>query len=248
MFNNFIKPFIMLFESILSLLKTTFSGVREDGLNQLARTLALTVDTEEAAKAAVAKLSADAVTKFVQDWRKDADAEITKANKTYEDGLKKKYNFVEKQEPTPPQPTPAPGANGLSAEDVAKIVTEAVSKATQPLQAQIDAFKGGALQAEREKQLVNALGDKVPQPYKDAVIDGFRARTFENEEDFTNYLNTQKTNAAAMQQQVADAGLGAAAAPNFGTVNKDGVSAAVQAYIASKAEEANGEGLGGKVI
>lgn len=237
----------MLFEFILSLLKSTFSGVREDGLNQLARTLALTVDTEEAAKNAVAKLSADAVTKFVQDWRKDADAEITKANKTYEDGLKKKYDFVEKQEPTPPtQPDPTKPTGGLSAEDISKIVSDAVSKATQPLQAQIDAFKGGALQAEREKQLVAALGENVPQPYKDAVISGFRAQTFEKEEDFTNYLNTQKTNAAAMQQLVADKALGSAAAPNFGTVNKEGVSAGVESFITEKAEKA--KGLGGKTI
>ncbi|MDR0754273.1 MAG: hypothetical protein LBF04_02680, partial [Prevotellaceae bacterium] len=34
---------------------------------------------------------------FITEWRKEADAEISKANKTYEDGLRKKYDFAEKK-------------------------------------------------------------------------------------------------------------------------------------------------------
>ena len=84
----------MTVEQILALLVTTFQGVRKDGLNQLARSLALTVKTEDEAKEVVGKLTADQVKAFVSDWRKDADAEITKANQTYENGLKAKYDFV----------------------------------------------------------------------------------------------------------------------------------------------------------
>ena len=71
-----------LYEMILGLLVAQFQGVRKDGLNQLARSIALTVDTEEKAKEVVGKLTADQVKQFVTDWRKDADAEITKANQT----------------------------------------------------------------------------------------------------------------------------------------------------------------------
>ena len=92
-----------LYELILGLLVAQFQGVRKDGLNQLARSIALTVDTEEKAKEVVGKLTADQVKQFVTDWRKDADAEITKANQTYEAGLKEKYDFVTKGTP-PPKP------------------------------------------------------------------------------------------------------------------------------------------------
>lgn len=235
----------MLFEQILALLLAQFAGVRKDGLTQLARSLALTVDTEEKAKEVVGKLTADQVNKFVQDWRKDADAEITKANKTYEDGLKEKYDFVEKGTPEP-SPTPAP-TGGLSAEDVSKIVTEAVTKATAGLQEKVTAMETAKLTAEREAQLKAVLDDSLPQAYKDAIIEGFKARNFETPEAFTEYLNTQKTAAASFQQELADKGLRQTATPNFGTVNKDGVSAGVESYIKDQ-QQANGGNLSGKSI
>lgn len=74
---------------IIALLETQFPGVRKDGLNQLARVIAMQVNTKEEATGIVGKLTAEAVAKFVADWRKDADAEIDKANKTeYENYLK----------------------------------------------------------------------------------------------------------------------------------------------------------------
>ncbi len=44
-------------ETILALLIAQFSGVRKDGLNQLARTMALQVTTEDEAKALCSKLT-----------------------------------------------------------------------------------------------------------------------------------------------------------------------------------------------
>lgn len=88
-------------EKILALLVAMFQDVRKDGLNHLANSLALTVKTEDEAKEVVGKLTADQVKTFVTDWRKDADAEIGKANKTYEAGLKAKYDFVEKKNREP---------------------------------------------------------------------------------------------------------------------------------------------------
>lgn len=102
--------------------------------------------------------------------------------------------------------------------------------------------------AEREAQLNAILDASLPQAYKDAIIDGFRARNFETPEAFTEYLNTTKTAAAAFQQELADKGLRQTAAPNFGTVNKEGVSSGVENYIKEQAAQAKGEGLGGKAI
>ena len=95
---------------IVALLETQFPGVRKDGLNQLARVIAMQVNTKEEATGIVGKLTAEAVAKFVADWRKDADAEIDKANKTREDNLRKKYDLWKRNRkkavPLPHRPEP----------------------------------------------------------------------------------------------------------------------------------------------
>lgn len=83
-------------EQILALLVAKFQGVRKDGLQHLAAAIGLQVATIEEANGVVDKLTADKVSQYVTDWRKVADAEISKANQTYENGLKEKYDFVEK--------------------------------------------------------------------------------------------------------------------------------------------------------
>lgn len=237
-----------LVQKILALLQTQFTGVRKDGLNQLARSLALQVDTEEQATEVVGKLTADKVNKFVSDWRKDADAEITKANKTYEDGLKTKYDFVEKSAPgagTPP--APAPGG-ALDAEAIQKMMNEAVKQATQGLQAEIATLKGSAITANYREQLAGVFGTDVPEAYKNAVLEGFEGRQFADENAFNEFLNKTKEGVAAFTQELADKGLSLHEKPVFGTVNKDGVSTGVTSYLETKAAEAENKGLGGKEV
>lgn len=237
-----------LVQKILALLQTQFTGVRKDGLNQLARSLALQVDTEEQATEVVGKLTADKVNKFVSDWRKDADAEITKANKTYEDGLKTKYDFVEKSAPgagTPP--APAPGG-ALDAEAIQKMMNEAVKQATQGLQAEIASLKGSAITANYREQLAGVFGTDVPEAYKNAVLEGFEGRQFADENAFNEFLNKTKEGVAAFTQELADKGLSLHEKPVFGTVNKNGVSTGVTSYLETKAAEAENKGLGGKEV
>lgn len=238
-----------LVERILALLAAQFQGVRKDGLNQLARSLALTVNTEEEATAAVGKLTADSVNKFVTDWRKDADAEITKANKTYEDGLKNKYEFVEKMlEGASGIPTPPVLEGALTPEAVQKIVTEAVKAATNGLQTEVANLKGSAISANRREELVKVFGETVPESYKNAILEGFEGRTFADDNTFNEYLNKTKENVATFSQELADKGLSLHEKPVFGTVNKDGVSAGVVSYIQTKADESQNKGLGGKEV
>lgn len=238
-----------LVERILALLAAQFQGVRKDGLNQLARSLALTVNTEEEATAAVGKLTADSVNKFVTDWRKDADAEITKANKTYEDGLKNKYEFVEKMlEGASGIPTPPVLEGALTPEAVQKIVTEAVKAATNGLQTEVANLKGSAISANRREELVKVFGETVPESYKNAILEGFEGRTFADDTTFSEYLNKTKENVATFSQELADKGLSLHEKPVFGTVNKDGVSAGVASYIQTKADESQNKGLGGKEV
>ena len=234
-----------LVQIILAQLVAQFQGVRKDGLNQLARSLALQVDTEEQATEVVGKLTADKVNKFVSDWRKDADAEITKANKTYEDGLKNKYDFVEKPTlgaGTPP--APAPGG-ALDAEAIQKMMNEAIKQATQGLQTEIASLKGSAITANYREKLAGVFGTDVPVAYKNAVLKGFEGRQFADENAFNEFLNETKEGVAAcknLRTKVLHE------KPVFGTVNKDGVSTGVTSYLETKAAEAENKGLGGKEI
>lgn len=239
-----------LVEQILALLVTTFQGVRKDGLNQLARSLALTVKTEDEAKEVVGKLTADQVKAFVSDWRKDADAEITKANQTYENGLKAKYDFVEKKKTeeggTPPAPT-----GTLDADTVKKMITDAVQAATQGLQTEVANLKGSAVTANRRETLVKELAD-APESFKARVLKDFDRMAalggFADENAFNEYLTETKNDVAAFGQELADRGLSLHEKPVLGTPNKDGVSAGVESYIQAKAAEAENKGLGGKEV
>ena len=232
-------------EKIFALLVAAFQGVRKDGLSQLAAAMATQAKTEEEANEVVGKLTADQVNSFVSDWRKEADAEITKANRTYEEGLKKKYNFVDKAgDDTPPGDPPAdPGV--LDAAAIQRIVTQAVAAATTPLLEKVASLEGGATNATRRELLVKELAD-VPESYKTKVLRDFDRIAFEDEDSFSEYLNETKTDVASFGQELADKGLGQQGKPIFGTVNKDGVSQGVQNYITDKTDE--GKALGGKEV
>ena len=220
-----------LLEEILALLKAQFSGVREDGLQQLAAALSLQVETKEQATELVGKLTAEKVDTFVKDWRKKADEEIGKANKTYEDGLKKKYDFVEKKATTPPAPpAPKPG-EGVTLEQISELIDTKLSG----LKAGLDADKAAAT---RNAQFVAAL-DKagIKGATRDLLLDGFQRTTFKDDEDFNAYLTKQEAQFATIAQEQADKGLLGGGKPIFGAVTKEGVSQGVADYIATQASE-----------
>ena len=230
---------------IVALLETQFPGVRKDGLNQLARVIAMQVNTKEEATGIVGKLTAEAVAKFVADWRKDADAEIDKANKTREDNLRKKYDFVEKkpeEDGTPPAP-----AGTLDAATVQAMITNAVKEATKGLQSEVTSLQSAAVTANRRETLVKELAD-VPEAYKAKVLKDFdrvaKLGGFADE----NAFNETKNDVAAFGQELADRGLSLHEKPVLGSPNKDGVSAGVESYIQAKAAEAANKGLGGKEV
>ena len=231
-FNVYTNRNMDLIQEILALLKAQFSGVREDGLKQLAAALSLQVETKEQATELVGKLTAEKVGKFVQDWRKDADAEINKANKTYENGLKAKYDFVEKNKQTPPPSTPPttpPGSVTLEQ------IKELIQTELKGVQQSITDITGARVAADRETQFVAAL-DKagIKGKTRDLLLDGFKARTFKDDTAFNDYMTQQGTELAALAQEQADKGLLGSGKPIFGAVNEQGVSAAVADYIASR--------------
>jgi hypothetical protein len=233
-------------EKILALLEKAFPGVRKDGLNHLAGSIGLQVTTEEEATTAVGKLTADSVNSFITDWRKDADAEINRANQTREANLREKFDFVEKKPDEGGTPTP-PATGNLDAAAIQKLITDSIGNVTKPLLDKIASLEGTAVNATRRELLVKELAD-VPEAYKGKVLKDFDRMSFKDEDSFNEYLSDTKTDVATFSQELADKGLGQQGKPIFGNPNPDGVSKGVESYITEKANEAQGKGLGGKEV
>jgi hypothetical protein len=217
---------------ILALLEGKFQGVRKDGLNHLAGAMALQVATEDEASAAVERLTAEQVNQFVADWRREADAEITKANRTHEDGLKKKYDLVEKKSEKPE------GGNPPGAVDVDAIVEIVKTAVRSEYKERLDALEGSAVGATRRKLIEKELAG-VPEGYRGKVLKDFDRMTFKDEDSFNEYLGDTKKDVATMVQELADKGLSGMNKPLFGAVDTEGVSAGVQGYIKERTESEN---------
>jgi len=201
-------------EKILALLQAQFAGVRKDGLNHIANVLSFQVDTEEKAKEVVGKLTADQVNSFIADWRKEADAEISKANKTYEDGLRKKYDFTEKKiepaNPTPPEPDKA---GNFDAAVFQKMFNESMEKIVKPLQETIASLKGEKTKETRLQTLNDKLKDCSDANFKAKALKDFARMTFDTDEAFNEYLSDTEADVKTANQNVADSGLGAQGKP-----------------------------------
>jgi len=232
-------------KKIFELLEAKFQGVRKDGLQNLANSLALTCTTEEEATAIVGKLTAESVANYIKDWRKAADAENSQAAQTREENLRKQYDFKEKGTPAPEPPKDEPGKGGLTAKDVEDIVKQAVQNATKDMQDKVAAMQNADIVKARKGQLEAVFGKDVPESYKKSVMQGFEGRTFENDEAFNAYLEATKTNAASFMQDMADRGL-STPKPILGAPNKEGVSQGVADYI--KEKNTPEAGLGGKEV
>jgi hypothetical protein len=235
---------------IQALLEQKFKGERKDGLKLLALHIVMTAgEDDEKAKQAVEALTEDGVKAFIKDWRKDADAEITRSNQTAEQNLRNKYDFVEKGQPTPPTP-PDPNPDpkgGITAEQLKAAIAEAI----KPYTDKVAALEGANINATRKEQVEALFKDKnVNTAFKKAVMAGFEAKQFDSDEAFNSYLEETKGDIDSCVQELADQGLsGGAGSPLFGKTNKDGVSTEVQAYIEDRANAEKGESpLGGKKV
>lgn len=199
-------------EKLLTLLQTKFAGVRKDGLNQLATVMALTVTTDEEATSIVEKLTEQSVGQFITDWRKDVDSEISKANKTYEDGLRKKYDFKEKGIPNPAtHPNPPTPTTELNADAIAAIV----QKAIEPFASELNSIKTNKV-AETRKQLLTKELEVLDEGFRTPFLNAFDRMNFKDDEDFNTHISNVKTEVAKIQQSLIDKGLSQQSKPMFG--------------------------------
>lgn len=210
-------------ETILQLLETKFQGARKDGLNLLAGVLAMTATDEETAQKVVDSLTADQVKNFITDFRKGADAEITKATKTAEENLRAKYNFVDKNA-EPPKPETEPGKPNFE---------ELIKKALEPYTKEIADLKGQTIKNQRKEKFSKAI-ETAPDTLKSILIENFENSNFETENDFEEYLKSKSEQAQKLNQDFNNAKLGAMAKPGQSNINPSDVSVGMREYVKQK--------------
>lgn len=220
-------------EKILALLIAKFAQARKDGLQQLARSLALQVADETEAQALVDKLQDSQVTNFIKDWRKEVDSEVSKSTKTFEDNMKSKFDLVEKKNPTPNPKTDDPT-------DMASIIAKAVSDAVKPLQEKLVAIESGTVVKNRKQTLESKL-ESAPESFKKTVLKHFEKMNFESDEDFETFLSETEADASTMEQEVANKGLGLFPKPNVTTPKKvvEGAQLDIKDWAESSKKENN---------
>lgn len=226
----------MNFEQILALLMAKFSGVRKDGLEQMARTLALQCANEEEAKSLVEKITDAQVNDFVKEFRKGVDKEVSEAGKTLETNLKKKYDFVEKKT----DPDPNDGGAAPKPNDIAAIVADAVAGAVKPLQERLEKYEQGEISRTRLQALQDKLSACKDETFKAQTLKDFGRMNFDSDDAFNEYLSEKEADIKTANQSVADVNLRqGAGAPMMAQKNEDGVSKAVSDFIASQKPDAN---------
>lgn len=230
----------MTLEQLIALLTGRFSGVRKDGLAQLAKSLLLQVTTEEEAQALVEKLSDQQVTEFVKDWRKEVDSEVNKGIETY----KKKSAAPKKEEEEGGEPDPSKPADPA---DIATIVSNAIAAQLKPLQDELSNYKAADVNKQRRVTLESKLTD-APEKFKSKILKDYERMNFESDDVFNEYLAETETDLTEFNQDLANQGLGMFPKPGQGGKGKtDEVPTEVAAYINSQKPE-SASNLGGKEV
>lgn len=215
---------------ITELLTAKFSGVRKDGIEQLATSIQLLVANDNI-ETYIENLSEESVNGFVTNWRKTTDSEISKANRTLEQNLKNKFDFVEKSK-QPKQSEPNQPEN--LGNDIDKLIASKLDGITKPLLEKIAQLENHNL-AESRMKVINGLFDsKTPAEFKKTIISEFNSKKFESDDDFNSYVNDKKESIKTFKQDLINCGLVTNPVPTFGSTDSNGVSEAVKAMIKNK--------------
>ncbi|KAA6350865.1 hypothetical protein EZS27_001712 [termite gut metagenome] len=227
-------------EKIIALLTATFTGVRKDGLNQLARTLALQATTGEEAKTLVEKLTKAQVDEFVKEYRADVDKEVSDGNKTFETNLKKKFDLVEKKnDPKSGEGDSDTGKKEEGTGGIAAIVKAALEAELNPIKQELAGFKTSETSKARLQSLTGKLTGCKDETFKTKALKDFARMKFETDDEFTEYLSDTEKDILAANQNVANVALGGQGKPLFTQKNDTGISQGVAEYVASQKPDAN---------
>lgn len=234
-----------MFKTILALLIAAFgnvTGVRKDGLTNLARGLSLQATNDEEAKAIVDKLTEAQVIDFCKGYRQDVDKEVSESNKTLEANIRKKFNIKEDIKTEP-------GGDDEKKDDIAAIVKAAVDAALAPMKETIDGFKAKEVGKTRLQALEDALKECKDENFKTQTLKDFGRMSFASDDDFNEYLSGKTADVKTANQRVADDALRGGGAPLFSQKEAEtGVSKGVSEFIKSKSQSPDGNAFSGKDV
>lgn len=235
----------MTLEQLIALLTAKFSGVRKDGLAQLAKSLVYTVTTEEEAQALVEKLTDQQVTEFVKDWRKEVDAEVSRGVQTAEGNFKKKYKVNDDNQNQ--EDSADKNKNLDNPVDINATIQKAIAEAVKPFQEKLSRLEGDEIFKSRKSTLETKL-EKAPETFRNKILKDFSRMSFEDDEKFTEYLTETENDLKEFEQEFSNSGLSRMSRPNRAGGNEpEVVSSAVKDFVESKKEGSASE-LGGKEV
>lgn len=218
-------------ETILALLRAKFEGVRNDGLVQLANSLALTATDEARANEIIGQLTADQVNAFVTDYRREVDSETSKANKTFEQNLKGKFDFVEKNRG---QQNPPANNEQKPADDISTIIQNAISPLVQKI---------NALENEKQFEKLSSIAKLklkekgIPETFVGSI-------NLQNENEIESFIQSQEERYNLFRQEAVSLG-------NWTDKPKGGTDRSqieAEAIGRKMAEQANAASVGGKPL
>lgn len=230
-----------MYKILLALLVAKFQGVRKDGLDAMARGLALHCKSEDDAKTIVEELDKAQVEEFVKDYRAGVDKEVSDGVKTNEAKLRSKYKFTEKVEPgndDDDDDKGGKGGKGGNNDDIAAQIKAAVDAALSPLKTQLDSFNAAEISKARLATLNEKLNGCKDDAFKAKALKDYSRMTFESDDAFKEYITETETDINNANQRVADAELGGHSSPMFNAKDNDGVSKAVAAFVAENKPDA----------
>lgn len=235
----------MTLEQLIALLTAKFSGVRKDGLAQLAKSLVYTVTTEDEAQALVEKLTDQQVTEFVKDWRKEVDAEVSRGVQTAEGNFKKKFKVNDDNKDQ--DDSADKNKNTDNPVDINATIQKAIAEAVKPFQEKLSRLEGDEIFKSRKSTLETKL-EKAPETFRNKILKDFSRMSFEDDEKFTEYLTETENDLKEFEQEFSNSGLSRMSRPNRAGGNEpEVVSSAVKDFVESKKEGSASE-LGGKEV
>lgn len=193
-------------QKLLELLTAKFLGkgtTRKDTLARLASAFATQCTTEEEAQALIDKVTVEQVTDFEKEHRSEVDSEIAKATKTALENASKGKSGEGDQNPEPKK------EEGGSSDptDIASIVAAAIEKANAPLLQEINSIKAGKTAETRLSQINDILKDVKDETLKNTISKNFHRMSFENDEEFAEYLTEIQTDVTTSNQTFTNQGL-----------------------------------------
>lgn len=221
-----------MFEKIIELLTSKYTGIRKDAIEMLARNLALQCDNDDDVTAAIGKLTDEKVNEFVKGYRSQVDKEVSASISANEKNLRKKYDFIEKKidgnEPKKME--------GNDTNDISAIINAAIAKAIEPFQNEISNLKQENTSKSRLQQVNEKLNACKNDVYKNQMLKAYQKMAFADDEKFNEYLTELDSDIAEANQSFANDSL-RGVKPLKSEVNNDGVSKAVSDFISSQSTD-----------